>query len=423
MPTIEEWETALTCKRNIIVKSDETLAKEVGAKPKSKTFTGEPKKIEPITLENHGLSEEGVEITPVDLLYAIGKITTPRIDNIVDLCSTWARIRYLWAFNPAPGPSNRLCLSKNATNIDFHQKGLLSDEIGIGMGDLIVERFFHGKNPIDVEIALESPDDFKIKKKYQTSPDYIFEKGKNEYLVVECKGTQSGHEASLAQLKRGTEQVPSIESGDASVKVTTLVIATELSPKDITKVNIIDPPANPRPSGASSGSDRRKGKIDADGLFRSALVNAQRANLYIYAGAIPNAVKYMRPGSERWKILEKSGAFPDLSQRQTFPELGKEEYVGVTFSTSLFGDPAKIRIFQGMPADIYLSLGNGEDLAEFQNQAAQYREKISKTARVISPAANQQETPNLVISDRNGDTLLISVIGQDGTMLRLEIGS
>jgi hypothetical protein len=37
-------------------------------------------------------------ISPLNLLHSIGIITTPIIPNMVDISSTWAIIRYFWAF-------------------------------------------------------------------------------------------------------------------------------------------------------------------------------------------------------------------------------------------------------------------------------------------------------------------------------------
>ena len=97
-----------------------------------------------------------INIKPIYLLHAIGRITTPPVPNLVDLSSTWAIIRYLWAFE-IPGVSTNplLLLSSIARQIDFHQKALLSDEIGMGMAYYIMTNFFKTTEVIDVSIALE----------------------------------------------------------------------------------------------------------------------------------------------------------------------------------------------------------------------------------------------------------------------------
>ena len=116
MPTLNEWEQALTVLRSITIDSTDGLARAVNRKPQSRSFTGIPKQA---TSMPEFSPPRQVQITTSDLLLSIGYITTPRIDNLVDLCSTWAKLRYIWAFDPEPFPSN-LRLSEEAQRIDFH---------------------------------------------------------------------------------------------------------------------------------------------------------------------------------------------------------------------------------------------------------------------------------------------------------------
>ncbi len=84
-----------------------------------------------------------IQIKPIILLHAIGRITTPPAPNLTDISSTWAIIRYIWAFDT--GGSNRdprLILSDTARRIDFHQKTLLSDEVGMGMAFYLMANYF-----------------------------------------------------------------------------------------------------------------------------------------------------------------------------------------------------------------------------------------------------------------------------------------
>src|ERR1035438_6600882 len=137
MPTLDEWEQALTTPRTVIVESSQALVQEVqqihAAKDAKRVQDGDP-----IPPRKNNLApvatfapELQVPVVPAYLLERLGVVTTPLIPNLADLCSTWARLRYLWAFEiPNPGAqAPRLKLSAEARNIDFHQKGLLSDEI------------------------------------------------------------------------------------------------------------------------------------------------------------------------------------------------------------------------------------------------------------------------------------------------------
>src|SRR5439155_27068403 len=75
-----------------------------------------------------------VLIRPIHMLHALGRITTPPVTELLDLSSTWAEIRYVWAFQPnRAGLRNRsLRLSSAVKELDSHQKTLLSDEFGVG---------------------------------------------------------------------------------------------------------------------------------------------------------------------------------------------------------------------------------------------------------------------------------------------------
>ncbi len=150
MPTLHDWQLALLMPRIITITYSQSLADDVNKLPKTKSFRGKPKTA--IGISKFTPRSE-IVITPARLLHSIGRITTPRIANLVDLCSTWASIRYLWAFKRAT-KQTRLCLSDDAKDLDNHQKAVLSDDIGVGMAAYFVERFFGGRHPIDATVLL-----------------------------------------------------------------------------------------------------------------------------------------------------------------------------------------------------------------------------------------------------------------------------
>ena len=91
MPSLQEWQNALDLQRKVIVDSRDQLAQAVNLRPQSRSFDGSPKNAQ-------GLSQfspaREILVRPAELLHFLGRITTPRSDNLADLCSTWARIRY-----------------------------------------------------------------------------------------------------------------------------------------------------------------------------------------------------------------------------------------------------------------------------------------------------------------------------------------
>ncbi|MCA9733815.1 MAG: hypothetical protein H6695_05935 [Deferribacteres bacterium] len=272
-------------KRVLIDSSTQTIQKieQLQKKRNAKGFTGSFKK--PFAIPKFNPSTF-VEIKPIDLLHSIGLATTPPIPNLVDLSSTWALIRYIWAFNP---DIDNLAVSQIAKNIDFHQKGVLSDEIGIGMAYWLMKRFFGAKKSIDVDIAIrnhgfaEATGFPSARKNGNSSPDYIFQLSDGNYSIVECKGGQSGLNQTRNQLRRGLEQVSSI-SFKGGQSATEFVIGTCLS--DIsTNVIIVDPPSEGNGDEREFSNEKKVYHVLDKEKFDREYQNLRIASLLSYAGA------------------------------------------------------------------------------------------------------------------------------------------
>jgi len=114
--------------------------------------------------------------------------------------------------------------------------------------------FFATPNVIDVDIALRTPT-WNLDRVLPTIPDYIFFDTPTGTLhIVECKGNQTTYSNALDQLRRGTEQVPSIITTTGQTTIA-LIVATYLMP-DRTEVYIIDPP----------GDENRDGRLPLESL-------------------------------------------------------------------------------------------------------------------------------------------------------------
>ncbi len=162
MPSIQDWLNGLTRSRRVYVDSSDKVAQSVNGRAQSRSFNGTPKIAQGLSLFS---PTKEIDITPAELLYCIGRVTTPRASNLSDLCSTWASIRYVWAFEPDTRVTD-LCLSNIARDIDFHQKGVFSDEAGVGMAAFIIEKYFHGYNPIDVTLAIRKQEVLGLRNQY-----------------------------------------------------------------------------------------------------------------------------------------------------------------------------------------------------------------------------------------------------------------
>jgi hypothetical protein len=117
MPSLQEWLDALTVEKNIRVDASQRLADDIKNLPPSRSFLGQAKNAQSPQI----VPSQRIKVTAADLLLVLGRITTPRIQNLVYLSGLWAYIRYIWAFDPDPTMPD-MCLSQDALRIDSHQK-------------------------------------------------------------------------------------------------------------------------------------------------------------------------------------------------------------------------------------------------------------------------------------------------------------
>ena len=148
MPALSEWLNALTTPRHVTIESSQALLASIQTKqaqhnarlqarghlPASPKAKGHTSGRATLRSAAHGSTGTNTHSAPV------GRYHHPDRSNLTDISSTWAYIRYLWAFKPPGGTQiDPLRLSDAALGIDFHQKGLMSDQIGIGMAALIMD--------------------------------------------------------------------------------------------------------------------------------------------------------------------------------------------------------------------------------------------------------------------------------------------
>ena len=217
------------------------------------------------------------------------------------LSAGWATRRYFWAIAEASDNNQRFRLSNDALGLDFHQKGLAQ----------------------------------QIEQSGRTQPDYIMWNGQPNpnYYLVECKGCQSGADASLYQLRRGLEQLPSITFADPARHAGSFVIATNLSGAE-TILYIIDPPDEDEPSSRFRGdraSERTGGQLkvtDMAALERRSRIE-KAVQILQWAGQNHRALA----ARAQLEALPDIGALPDLpmearkiagAEYHLFPELSTD---------------------------------------------------------------------------------------------------
>lgn len=276
---------------------------------------------------------------------------------------------------------------------------------------MLVDRTFQGRNPIDVDVAVRSQNILGLRYRYRTSPDYLFEIPNGGYLIVECKGTQSGYNTLLGQLKRGTEQVCSLEIPN-NPNILTIVVGTLLSNAN-TNVYVIDPPNN-------RGKDDRKRNVIREPEFHKDVINAQLMNLYLYVGVTGRAAE-LAPEELKGR-LQKIIQRYEPPQRVTISEMG-EDYIGISQELRLFGDGNLVRVFQGMPESLYLVLEK-RDKKQFDIHALEYYDKTRKMAKqsrenIRYRHVQDEETPSIL--GKTEKAIKVQVFGRDGTMMMIEV--
>ena len=342
LPSIDEWEMALAFERVVEIEANQTLADQVNALTGSASFSNSPKKAIPVAA---GTMPTQFLVAPGELLFSIGRVTDPRIDNLADIASTWARLRYLWAFEPSAAGFG-LCLSGPAMTIGYHQRALLSDEVGCGMAHLIANRYFGATGPaIDAEAALDGFAPFPVERQYSTAPDYIFTRegsadASPRYLVVEAKGTRSGRKNSLSQLRRGLEQLPSLIFS-AGGDVLRLVVGTCLSTAG-TRVLVIDPPEDVVPRVEKPGRTR---------LHFERLDHLKAASLLRYAGLPGQADEFDRPPEAHMPRYLRSRHPEDGPKALERIDEVKATFVGSTQEVRFAGNANRVVLFRGILED------------------------------------------------------------------------
>jgi len=284
-------------------------------------------------------------IRPIDLLRKLGEMTTPPflpLEKMPRLSASWATRRYFWAIEPVPaGSSSPFRLSSEARELDFHQKTLLSDEFGIGMAGLLMEQQLGAANNLDTSYALRAPGSFQdISLNSAASPDYLMWGSGKTYYVVECKGCQTTKSVAINQIRRGLEQVVSVNFGSGPYTSETMVVSTFLG-RTSTRLFVVDPPEDEEPQGRTPPKRRVVRIEDPEGFARRASLQNQ-ARLLVWAGLYESAAKISH------ELEIPISAFAGFERPRALRETPAGKYEG-TFSP-LFAELGNgaLKIFTGV---------------------------------------------------------------------------
>lgn len=413
MPTLEEWEQALSVPRRVHVESSTRLIQQVQQRAAKKDAERQ-RRGQAIPHRKGSLSEVAafapvrvVQIVPAYLLLRLGVVTTPVVENLADICSTWAYIRYLWAFDTTGSPGSDLRLSDAARNVDFHQKGLLSDQIGVGMAAILLGTYLDAPMAVDISIAMADPS-WPIDLQYDTEPDYLFfDSSQANLFVVECKGTQTSRANSIDQVRRGAEQVPSLIFTNGKTPPS-LVVATCLTKKE-TRVLIIDPPGSDDSPPGSRNNERvgeRRWRVRDDAEFRRSTVLMSEAKILSFAGAYEAAATKV----ERARI--RTGTRPrSLTPDFSFTENEFGTFRGIRQRVGM-RDRFNVEVFQGIDTTVYDALLSDEverTAAAVQNFARLSSRALSDDPEQVQPVRTLREKGSLVVRSAGPDGSLLEI--------------
>ena len=193
------------------------------------------------------------------MLLALGYLTTPPQSSGASLSEYWAWVRYFCAISDEPD----LRLTNEFSELDPHQKNILSDDFGMAvpiywllhtlrLGPITDGRYFIDRLAPLVGATTKRP----ARRGPRKSPDFVAQDHRGRWHVIECKGTQSGLDYRNRQL--GNPQNPT--QGAVSQKRTItfpagstgqrlacgLFIAFE-DGEEPSNLRIIDPPEEEEP--------------------------------------------------------------------------------------------------------------------------------------------------------------------------------
>ena len=415
MPTRQEWVNALLTPRNVTIESSQELLASVQAKQAQKNArlqaNGYPPMLRkgPLAVVTQFEPSLTVQLMPIHLLHRLGVITTPVVPNLADISSTWAYIRYLWAFEPPDGtPNDPLRLSGAALGIDRHQKVLMSDQIGVGMAALVMGSYFNAPEAADVAVAL-SEQVLPVELTEAASPDYLFSNAeRTACYIVECKGTRCSRNVALQQLRRGTEQVPSLRFTDGRQPPIALVIGTRLTDEG-TEVLVIDPPPDEEESKRVIKHGPKEWEIPDSEEFRRLMGVASELKILGYAAADEAVEKIV---TRRWPRVAEAWPTIPRPRRTIVRENVFGEFSGVQ-QTLPFRDGVHVEVFQG--------IGRGVLAGHMAHDDAQVRtEREELLSRIHAHDPDHVQRFGFLRTE-NADEVGALSVSSDGTILEFRL--
>lgn len=196
----------------------------------------------------------GIGIQQVNLnaaFFTLGNLTMPNAISIASPARFWAWLRYYLA----PGASSDFKIIMPFSELDPHQKGILSDDFGVAIStQWLFDRLGSFKQIVDGrQFVRQFPDLLaevsasKAKVGSTKIPDFVIEDSSGKWHVLECKGTQSGPMFRDSFLKRAVQQKNAIRITGAmqGQRLAAGLAISNVENAQRTHLKIVDPEADP----------------------------------------------------------------------------------------------------------------------------------------------------------------------------------
>jgi hypothetical protein len=156
-----------------------------------------------------------VDIDLGEALHELGTITMPSILSPASPALFWAWLRYYLA--PSNHPDLRLTM--DFSDLDPHQKGILSDDFGVALATHWVRtrlgpftQIVDGRKFANQFRHLQRKQHkSKAKVGMSKAPDFVMQDATGKWHILECKGTQSSREYQKSVLKTAVAQKHAIQ--------------------------------------------------------------------------------------------------------------------------------------------------------------------------------------------------------------------
>ncbi len=149
------------------------------------------------------------------MLLRIGELTTPILNVQSGVARLWPLLRYLHAVADTPG----FRLVKEWKDVDAHQKGVASDDLGVGLGMEVLYEAFGYTGCVDGRAFLHRAAQLGLLAADNKAPpkvgsmkmaDYAAIDAAGKVHLVECKGTQDSAYSLHKAMSEGQEQKRSV---------------------------------------------------------------------------------------------------------------------------------------------------------------------------------------------------------------------